>query len=640
MFKQKFEYQKNKFLYSDTRQSTTKKIGASILAIVVAFVLALLITSAIYGDISLFGKIPATIFSNAFVDTTTTNNVISSMCILIVASLAFLVAFKAGLFNMGISGQMLAGATAATIFAWAFKDVFPNGLGQIMILLVSIAIGMLFAGLIGVLKAYLNVNEVVSSIMLNWIIYYISILILNQCVAGGIIQLTSNETATEEIASNFALSMGENGSWLPLLIISLALVAIVWVVLKYTVFGKKIIATGLSKNASKAAGYNVSANVIGAMLVSGALAGVLGCMVYCGKSLQMDVTTVARAIPLEGFNGIAVGLIGTASPIAVIPISLFFAILQESANSIQTIGVDSHMPNIIFGIVVYGAAIISLFMMVKPYWWTIKIFKGSKYSKLKHHSNLDKTQLNEYVNEQTNTLKKYYEVRKNFLAIKPTIELTRFEKFKITLYRLQYKIAKTHNNCLNVIRKWQKKPIVESTIKMNRLVSKKTNLTNRKEKTIENKITTASFRKLQKIFAQYGIDEIDNKKQLKRYREIFMQAYFNVLKAINNYYKKINVELQKNKKEFIVKNDMVIGSNDLKDKFDASVVKTLKDKKLYKDVDLDIEKRKTKYNHENFLIDSQLVYYGKEDKYLSIFSEEVKEAKKEIEEIDLGKVGK
>lgn len=107
----------------------------------------------------------STIFTSGFQNQTIANTLLSNMNILIVGGLAFIFAYKAGLFNIGISGQMVAGGTAATIICHLAK--LPVGVNQFVIVIASMAVGALVAGMVGALKAYLRINEVVSSIMFN-----------------------------------------------------------------------------------------------------------------------------------------------------------------------------------------------------------------------------------------------------------------------------------------------------------------------------------------------------------------------------------------------------------------------------------------------------------------------------------------
>ena len=123
----------------------------------------------------------------------------------------------------------------------------------------------------------------------------------------------------------------------------------------------------MGPNASLYAGMNVKKNQLITMAISGGLAGLLGAMLYCGQNNSISVTIAAKAIPVEGFNGISVGLIAMNNPAAVLPVSCLFGMIQNSKSSIQQIcGVDPNIADLMFGIIVYGAAIVSLFFLIKP----------------------------------------------------------------------------------------------------------------------------------------------------------------------------------------------------------------------------------------------------------------------------------
>jgi simple sugar transport system permease protein len=172
----------------------------------------------------------------------------------------------------------------------------------------------------------------------------------------------------------------------------------------------------MSQTAAKYAGYSTKFNQVTAMLISGAIAGILGAMVYLGKADNMPVTVAAKTIPQEGFTGISVGLIAMSNSWAILPISLLFGMIDSSKVSLQTLyGVDPAVADTIFGIVVYGAAIISIFYFLVPYKWYLRIFKGKAYANnyaqyvdninqdlddatsiihYLHHQNLDQNYLN------------------------------------------------------------------------------------------------------------------------------------------------------------------------------------------------------------------------------------------------------
>jgi simple sugar transport system permease protein len=139
------------------------------------------------------------------------------------------------------------------------------------------------------------------------------------------------------------------------------------VILGFTTFGKKIVNTGMSVTAAKYAGYNTKANQIYAMLISGAMAGVLGVMVYLGSATNMPINVAAKTLPQEGYTGISVGLIAMSNPIAVLPVSLLFGMIDASKAALIDLSIQPAMTDAIFGIVVYGAAVISLFYFIVPF---------------------------------------------------------------------------------------------------------------------------------------------------------------------------------------------------------------------------------------------------------------------------------
>lgn len=434
VFKMKLHHKIQKFLLSDTRQLATKKILATIFSILVAFFIALIVACSVCKTWDKFGLVISTIFTAGFENEVIFNTLLSNIGILIVGGLSFIFAYKAGLFNIGISGQMVAGATGATLIChFAGLGQGPN---QFVIILVSMLLGAFFAAIVGALKAFLRVNEVVSSIMFNWIIYFMSILIL----ASTPIPHDGSNLNTGAPADSVLLRM--NGeSWAPLLILSAITILFVAVIINFTVFGKKQKAVGLSNTGALAAGYNVKANQIASMAISGAIAGLLGVMIYCGYSPNMPITAASKVIPQDGFNGISVGLISMCNPFASIPVSFFFSMVKTSISNLQLIGIDNHIGDVIFGIVVYGAAAIALFLNIKPYWLTIKIFKGKKYSLIKHEYNMSLIQLLSISSDQCAILKKYYIFYKKQQKVKSTFKLNFTIKFLMKVGDIRYWIT-------------------------------------------------------------------------------------------------------------------------------------------------------------------------------------------------------
>ncbi len=390
-------------VFGDNRKNTTKNTFVSVFSILFSLMLALFLVIIIYAKGSLFAGVLKTIFTAPFAgkfEESHAKDTISSISIFTVAALSFIFAQKAGLFNIGISGQMLFGGQLAVVAGFAMNHAgIATGLGQVLIVIIAMSGGALIAVIIDLLKTYLNVNEVISSIIFNWTIFFLGTLFVRE-VVGKMGNIDSSGLNTESLPSNVSLMITDangilNGSWLPLTIITILVVPASIIILGLSTFGKKISVTGLSLSASTYAGINVKSKQLIAMLISGMLAGLLGAMIYCGQTNQMFVTTAAKAIPTNGFDGISVGLISMNNPIAVLPVSLFFAMVENAKVPIQNdYLVDPAVANLMFGVIVYGAAIISLMYYFKPWIWLRKLFDGKN----------NENNYYRYVNEQNKNI--------------------------------------------------------------------------------------------------------------------------------------------------------------------------------------------------------------------------------------------
>jgi len=526
---------------SDVRQSRTKKILSSIFAIFCALVLALIIACSICKAWPKLGAILNTIFTSGF-KSTNINQLFSTMSVMLVAGLAFIFAYKAGLFNIGISGQMLMGGTVGTIVCHLGK--LAPGANQVVVLLVSMLSGAAVAALVGVLKAFLNVNEVVSSIMLNWIIYFLTILLLASLVNAGLIAKDTSGMNTNAPANALLFRIGTE-SYGPLLIIAAILVIVVAVVLNYTVFGKKQKVVGLSRTGALAVGYNVQLNMIASMAISGAISGILGAMLYCGYSPQMAITASAKAIPQEGFNGISIGLIAMCSPVAAIPASLFFSMVQTSVAPLQSLGIDNHIAQVVFGIVVYGAAAISLFLHLKPYWLTLHIFKGKNYSKIKHEQNMTDIALIEIANDHNASLKKYYQYSAKKSKIRSTLKPTFGMRVKIWWASVRYKFLIL----------WYVKIRKFDTMKLHKVKAyhKIKNLRNgldsRYAMAAQNVMDYQEWESVNILAKGNGLPVIQDKEQYHLALNVFCRAYWLTALEVKKYYDDIRKAYARSKKD-------------------------------------------------------------------------------------------
>ena len=196
---------------------------------------------------------------------------------LLMCALAILFAYKVGLFNIGAAGQYCAGV-ALSLYA-----ALGLGWSWLPCMLLAICGGAILGGISGLLKSYCNVNEVISGIMLNWIVLYLTNMLLTT-VKEDASPYTKVLAHINESAVLPSLGLGalfNNNQYVGLAIpLSVLMAILVWVVLEKTKFGYELKATGYNKNAAKYCGMAEKRNVILSLMISGALAGMGAAMLY------------------------------------------------------------------------------------------------------------------------------------------------------------------------------------------------------------------------------------------------------------------------------------------------------------------------------------------------------------------------
>jgi len=267
------------------------------------------------------------------------------------AALAVAVAFKAGLFNIGVSGQMLLAGFLATVLV-GYSDL-PAGLAKPLVLLVGIAAGACAGGLIGILKYRFNINEVVSAIMLNYIFQYIISFFINTRLVDPV----SRQSRNVSEAARLTLMNVEAGSFkmrVPICILPALLLAVaLQVFLAKTKQGYELKAVGLNPLAARYAGIKVGGNMVFALTLSGALAGLAGVTYYLGYYQSIQPGTLSSL----GFDSIAVSLLGNSHPIGIIFSSLLItAISRGSTYMSSTVGVRQEIASLVTGMILLFSA--------------------------------------------------------------------------------------------------------------------------------------------------------------------------------------------------------------------------------------------------------------------------------------------
>lgn len=267
-------------------------------------------------------------------------------------------AFKTGLFNIGASGQFIFGAFAAVYIGIKFKSL-PGNIHWLVALFGAMLFGALWGLLPGILKAYFNVHEVISSIMMN----YIGMSLVNMLVKMTVYDQLTNRSFPVAATANipkWGLNKifpyySTNGG----ILIALLFVVIVYIVLNKTTFGYELKACGHNPHASKYAGINAKRNVVLSMVIAGALSGIGGGLVYLSGAGKF--IAVVDALAPEGFNGIPVALLGLSNPIGILFSALFIANITVGGFNLQQYNFVPEVINIITASIIYFSAFALMF---------------------------------------------------------------------------------------------------------------------------------------------------------------------------------------------------------------------------------------------------------------------------------------
>ena len=275
---------------------------------------------------------------------------------LVMCGLSVLFAYKVGLFNIGAAGQYVIGAGAALYCALAWQ------MPWYVCLIAAIVAGALLGSISGFLKAYCNVNEVISCIMLNWISLYLVNTLLSK-VKEVSSPYTMTLTSENPSALLPTLGIGElfsKNSYIGIAVpIAIIMAVVVWVVLGKTQFGYELKATGANHFAAKYCGMQEKKNLILAMAISGALAGMGAALLFLTGFKQWECTQ--SAVPGMGFNGIAAAFLGGLNPIGTIFSSFFIQHITDGGAFVDKTMYCSQISDLISSIIIYLCGFVLFF---------------------------------------------------------------------------------------------------------------------------------------------------------------------------------------------------------------------------------------------------------------------------------------
>lgn len=275
---------------------------------------------------------------------------------LIMTGLAVGFAFKTGLFNIGASGQYTVGAFCALLCGIQFRMPWWACLIAAMIG------GAVWGFFPGICKALFNVNEVITSIMFNWLgLFMVNLLLNNLPVMLADFWGATNKDRTAALATaNKAAVIPKAGldellrsNYMNISIFIVIIIAIVmFIILEKTTFGYELKACGFNRDASIYAGINAKKNIVLSMVISGALAGIGGGVYYLAGTAQF---TLVKSLLAMGFNGIPVALLGASSPIGIIFSALFISYIQVGGDALQP-EYAKEIIDIIIAVIIYLSA--------------------------------------------------------------------------------------------------------------------------------------------------------------------------------------------------------------------------------------------------------------------------------------------
>jgi simple sugar transport system permease protein len=349
---------KNSFLAKPAVQSILAAILCIIIGLFVGYIALLIInpkgaTEAIITILKNYFTYPTKAAAMKYL-----GNTLVKAAPLLMCALSIQFCYQAGLFNIGAAGQYVAGAGAALFCALSLK------LPWIVCLLAALIAGGVFGIIVGLLKSYLNVNEVISGIMLNWIgLYTVNMLLsgVKETASPYTVQVASvNESAL--LPSLGLEKLFSNNKYVTIAIPLAILVAIlIKVILSQTVFGYEIKATGMAKDAAKYSGMKEKRNVIITLFIGGALAGIGAAFLFLSGYEQWSVTQ--SSVPSMGFNGIAATFLGGLDPIGTIFASYFIQHITSGGSYLDKNIYPSQISDFISAIIIYLCGFVLFFKL-------------------------------------------------------------------------------------------------------------------------------------------------------------------------------------------------------------------------------------------------------------------------------------
>ena len=292
-----------------------------------------------------------TIFTGPFKDVFGMTEIMVRAVPLILVGLGIAIAFRSGIINIGAEGQMLMGILAATATALTLPAGWPKPAVLTLVILAGAVGGGLWAGIAGLLRARLEVNEILSTVMLNYIAaQFYTFLLRGPMIDPGELETGSGTPQSVRLPETAILSRLVPGTRLHTgLILALVLCVCVYFFMWHTTWGYRLRAAGAEAKAARYAGIHVQTSLVTAMALSGAFAGIAGAVEVTGVH-HRAIENISSGY---GFAGIVVALFGALHPAGIVPAAVFFGLLRVGTDMTQrSAGVPANMILVLQGVII------------------------------------------------------------------------------------------------------------------------------------------------------------------------------------------------------------------------------------------------------------------------------------------------
>lgn len=326
--------------------------AVNILVPIISVILGLIV-GAIVMEVSGYNAIEGYIalWNGIAGDSYTIGETIRQITPYILSGLAVAFAFRTGLFNIGVEGQLIMGWAAAAYVGYAVEGL-PKVIHLPLALLAAAVAGAFWAFIAGYLKARFSVHEVITTIMLNYTALHVSNALIKGWTEGG--DKTERVLESASLRSPLLESLTQYSRLHWGFVVALILVIVMWFVLERTTRGYELKAVGFNHHAAEYAGMSVKKNIILAMTISGAFAGLAGAMEALGT---FEYVSTKNGFTGIGFDGIAVALLGANTPLGVIFGATLFGSLKYGAlNMPNAAGIPVEVVEIIIALIIFFVA--------------------------------------------------------------------------------------------------------------------------------------------------------------------------------------------------------------------------------------------------------------------------------------------